>query len=69
LSWNGTGSIDEPIVHLDNTLIKFEGGYVQRCDVVVWVRMDHYEHMEEDQVCKSANYWKSLSELPETPPP
>ena len=42
---------------------------MQRCDVVVWIRMDHYERMEEDQVCKSANYWKSLSELPETPPP
>ena len=37
LEYNGTGSIDEPI-HLDNTIIKFQGGYVQRCDVVVWVR-------------------------------
>ena len=39
----------------------------ERCDVVVWVRMDHYEHTDKEHVCKSANYWKSLSEHPETP--
>ena len=37
--------------------------------MVVWVRMDHYEHTDDEHVCKSANYWKSLSEHPETPPP
>ena len=68
LEYNGTGSIDEPIMHLDNTIIKFQGGCVQRCDVVVWVRMDHYEHTDEDQVCKSANYSKSPPSSIRAPP-